>query len=408
MFNFNAYSGLLLIGCMQALVFSTILFIRWRQDDRLHDLLAALILMVGGLYAAQWMLGFAGWYDDQDWRSTIMFYVEWSHLSALGPLIWLYFLSVTNTDFQWERKYWLHFLPALIFSIAPLSFLIYDFLVHALLKGNAFEGFGGSRGPAMEFLNSNKWMGFLDTTEDVFVRIQTPAYLIFTLRAFRNYKSYVADQFANGSEFLLRGLRVLLYTFLFGIGFAFLSEILALASGVEDYSDVWPQYFAVSVLVYASAIQFYRLDTRQTRQLKFNPIPPPKTESTEDQPVDIKRWVAKLENQLNTSHDYLAPDLKLADLADRIGTNTSILSKVINAHYGLNFNDFINSKRCEVFMLRLQNGEHKQHTLLSLALDSGFNSKSTFNRAFKKQMGISPGQAIKDLVSNDDLKRPKP
>jgi len=408
MFNFNPYSGLLLIGCVQAFVFSVILLFRWKRDERLHDLFASLTLIVGGLYAAQWMLGFAGWYDDRDWRSTIMFYIEWDHLVALGPFIWLYFRSLTNTDFRWENKYWLHLLPAMLFAMLPICLSAYDFIGHALLGGNAFEGFGGSRGPAMEFKHTNSIMGFIDTAEDVIARLLLPIYLILTLKQYRSYRSYVANQFANGVEYNLSGLRVLLYTFLVGIGLAYFSEVVAVVSGIETYSDVWPRYFAISVLVYAAAIQFFRLDARQTRGLKFDPEPKIEVEIKEDQSVDLKRWVSLLDKQLDTHHDYLEPDLKLADIADRIGTNASVLSKVINAHFGLNFNDFINAKRCEAFMTRLHNGEHHQHTLLSLALDSGFNSKSTFNRAFKKQMGISPGQAVKNLGSNDDLTRPKP
>lgn len=391
---------------MQALVFSIILGVRRRREERLHDLFASLILLVGGLYAAQWMLGFAGWYDDQDWRSTIMFYIEWDHLAALGPLIWLYFRALTNTDFRWERKYWLHLLPAVAFTILPIAFTLYDFIIHALLGGNVFEGFGGSRGPAMEFKHTNSVMDILDSFEDVFARIQLPVYLVFTLKEYRKYRTYVANQFANGTEYFLQGLRILLYIFLIGIGLAFFSELFAVLSGINSYSDVWPRYFAISILMYAAAIQFYRLDARQTRQLRFEPKP--ESSEREEPPADLDRWVSKLEKQLATHQDYLEPDLKLADLADRIGVNTSVMSKVINAHYEMNFNDLINARRCDAFMARLQNGEHQQHTLLSLALDSGFNSKSTFNRAFRKQYGYSPGQAVKELASNDDLARPKP
>ena len=406
MFNFNSFSGLLLIGCLQALIFAVILILRWRRDERVHDLFAALILVVGGMYAAQWMFGFAGWYDDQDWRSTVMFYIEWSHLCALGPLIWLYFRAVTNTDFVWEKKYWFHFLPALLFALPPVGALLYDFVVYAWLGGNAFKGFGGSRGPAMDFLNVNTLIGALDTIEDAIARLLLPIYLIFTLKEYRKYRDYVANQFANGTEYFLPGLRLLLYIFLIGLALAYTSEIVALASGVEAYSDVWPQYFAISILVYAAAIQFFRLDARQTRQLRFEPKP--ELSEKDEPPADLDRWVSKLEHQLNTHQDYLEPDLKLADLAGRIGANTSILSKVINAHFGMNFNDLINKRRCEKFMLRLQKGEHKQHTLLSLALDSGFNSKSTFNRAFRKQFGKTPGKVVKELGSNDDLGRLKP
>ncbi|MEO0731920.1 MAG: AraC family transcriptional regulator, partial [Bacteroidota bacterium] len=76
-----------------------------------------------------------------------------------------------------------------------------------------------------------------------------------------------------------------------------------------------------------------------------------------------------------------------------------VLSKVINGVYGMNFNDFINARRCEAFLRKIREGDHRRHTLLSIALDCGFNSKSTFNRAFRKHAGISPGQAVRELVA---------
>jgi AraC-like DNA-binding protein len=56
----------------------------------------------------------------------------------------------------------------------------------------------------------------------------------------------------------------------------------------------------------------------------------------------------------------------------------------------LNFNDYINSLRIEEFIKLYKADTNKQFTMLSLALDSGFNSKPTFNRAFKKLKGVSP------------------
>ncbi|MFM9911291.1 MAG: helix-turn-helix domain-containing protein, partial [Chitinophagaceae bacterium] len=61
-----------------------------------------------------------------------------------------------------------------------------------------------------------------------------------------------------------------------------------------------------------------------------------------------------------------------------------------NQAFGLSFNDYINQYRVEAVLEKLRNGEQKRQTLLSIAFDSGFNSKATFNRAFKKSMGVSP------------------
>lgn len=65
--------------------------------------------------------------------------------------------------------------------------------------------------------------------------------------------------------------------------------------------------------------------------------------------------------------------------------------------FGLNFNDYINSWRIKAFEQKIQAEANKQYTLLSLAYDCGFNSKATFNRAFKKQKGVSPKEFIDSL-----------
>jgi len=350
------------------------------------------------------MFGFAGWYDERDWRTTVMFYVEWSHLTALGPLVWLYFKAITNADFRWQLRYWWHFLPAGLFALIPLLLLGYDYLVHAGLRGEPFADFGGTRGPAMEFAHGNlNWIGNI---EDLFIHLQLPIYLVLTALGYRAYRNYIAEEFAAGDEFDLNGLRVLLYILIGGVFFAFASDIIAYSRGIQSYADVWPKYFFISLLVFASAIQFYALTPRRTRSLRFRAEPlrtnRQSENSNERQPstTDYAVWIERLERQLEKHEDYLQPDLKLGDLAGRIGTNASILSAAINSHYAANFNDFINGKRCEAFLTRLQRDEHHERTLLSLALDSGFNSKSTFNRAFRKRYGYPPGEAAARLGSD--------
>ena len=424
-FHFNPYSSLLLVGCVPALVHAVLLAARARREERWADGLAAVLLVVGVLYAAQWMLGFAGWYDGRDWRSTVMFYVEWSHLAALGPLVWLYLRAVTNTDFRWRRRYAWHFAPALAFLVLPTGLLLYDVVVHAGLLGRPFEGFGGTRGPAMEFKHTR--LAGADTVEDVFVRLQLPVYLYLAVRAYRRYRGYVAREFANAREYDLRGLRALLYILVAGVALAFGSEALAYARGIDSYADVWGRYFAIAALAFAAGIQFYALDPRRTRALRFAtepaaaPATPPSAQPPPPgtpPPSDDARWVERLETRLAEHRDYLEPDLKLAELAGRIGTNASVLSRVVNARYGVNFNDLLNGRRCEAFLARVRAGEHERHTLLSLALDSGFNSKSTFNRAFRKRYGYPPGEAAARLARggragdgrgpDDDVGRPEP
>jgi AraC-like DNA-binding protein len=86
-------------------------------------------------------------------------------------------------------------------------------------------------------------------------------------------------------------------------------------------------------------------------------------------------------------------------VAKQLNTNPSIISKVINQGFQLNFNDFINTYRIKAVKEKLHAGEQKTQTLLGIAFDCGFNSKATFNRAFKKETGVSP----KEWLSNSSI-----
>ena len=80
----------------------------------------------------------------------------------------------------------------------------------------------------------------------------------------------------------------------------------------------------------------------------------------------------------------------MANLAKKLGVNTTVLSYTINSGFDVNFNDFVNEFRISEVKSKLQNGAAENSNLLGIAFDSGFNSKATFNRAFKKFTGVSP------------------
>ena len=89
------------------------------------------------------------------------------------------------------------------------------------------------------------------------------------------------------------------------------------------------------------------------------------------------------------------PDLSLMKMSQLLNVNTSVLSKIINQAFKKNFNDFVNQYRVDDFIAQLKANRHKQETLLALAFGSGFNSKSTFNRVFKKFTGLTPKEYVK-------------
>jgi len=84
----------------------------------------------------------------------------------------------------------------------------------------------------------------------------------------------------------------------------------------------------------------------------------------------------------------------LTDFASALKTNKNLISKVINQGFDMNFNDLINAQRVDAMILKIHEGELDSKTLLAIALECGFNSKSTFNRAFKKKTSLTPKNFI--------------
>ena len=85
------------------------------------------------------------------------------------------------------------------------------------------------------------------------------------------------------------------------------------------------------------------------------------------------------------------------DLARRLNTHPNYLSQVINEKEGKNLYDYVNTLRIEEFIKLVSQPHNQNLTLLSLAYECGFNSKSSFNRYFKKTTGQSPSEYLKQL-----------
>ncbi len=104
----------------------------------------------------------------------------------------------------------------------------------------------------------------------------------------------------------------------------------------------------------------------------------------------------KLEQVMQEARPYLNPGLSLSELAAQVQLPSHQLSKVINDGFEKNFFDYVNGYRIEAFKQRIRSGDHQERTILSLALEAGFNSKTAFNRAFKKHTGQTPREFLRE------------
>lgn len=107
------------------------------------------------------------------------------------------------------------------------------------------------------------------------------------------------------------------------------------------------------------------------------------------------RLKARLLNHLAATQPYLNPELTLRSLAGEVNMHPNQLSWLLNEGFGKNYNEFINHYRVEAFKQLARDSSSANLTIMSIAYDCGFNSKTVFNTYFKKETGITPKQFLK-------------
>lgn len=113
-------------------------------------------------------------------------------------------------------------------------------------------------------------------------------------------------------------------------------------------------------------------------------------------PTQLRYWQDRLRQLLETEKVYLEADLSLPGLAQKAGLTTHELSFVLNEGFGVNFFQLINGYRVEEAKRLLVAGQHQHLSMVGIAFEAGFSSKTTFNTTFKKVTGLSPSQFVQE------------
>ncbi len=389
LFNFNLYSSLLLPGFIQGIVMAMVLFWRGWQEDKLADRLLATFLVILSFHIAQYMLAFGGWYDSHDWHSSFMFYFPFHIFLWIGPTIYFYFRSLTNQEFKLKGRDWLHFLPGLIHALGFLLAFLYDVVWMSWIQDQAMPFHYNTKGILAE------WIDYpFDNTLHTLGIYTTLAYICLTIYTYRQYRKYLNDHFSETKSIEFHWLRNVLYAVLGLFIFRVVAEIVSHYIPNLSYVDFWYTHFVFAIVIYFVSIQGYTATLKLPKLLQFNL---PEAEPLPKEIANTPEWSGlkeRLSQLMEKEKPYLQSEINLQDLAKKIKTNPSLLSKVINQGFGQNFNDYINSHRVKAVEEKLLNRESDQYTLMSIALECGFNSKATFNRAFRKFTGKSPREFL--------------
>ncbi len=156
-----------------------------------------------------------------------------------------------------------------------------------------------------------------------------------------------------------------------------------------NYESIW---VIIPVLLYI--IGYFSLKQPELFRISF-----------EEKPIEKKDRLSRIESEILkkkvdslmlNERVYLQNDLTLREVSERLKTSTNNISWLLNNVYNTTFYDFVNAYRIKDFVQKIENKKHLDHTILALSMDAGFNSKSTFNKAFKLVMKETPSNYIKN------------
>lgn len=400
LFEFGFYSSVLLITFSQGIIYSILLLVKAIKTENKSNYWLSIFVFICSLFVFPWMVGFAGWYNTQPYRD-LLFYTPFQHLFLIGPIIYFYTQSLLNPSFRLNKKNALHFLPGIVYIIYITALWIYDKFIYG-------DYYFYKNGIDKDFDSWYQYLGFLSMT----------IYFIFSIRFYNLYKKLLVQVRSDAENLLFDWIKKYLYAFLGMISLRFLFDISSnFFEVLNSYEGSWWFFLVYSIILYYISItgysngviskisfaeKFYNnkstllLTNDSSSNEEITIAVEYKILDSQNNP-EIEHWKTQIENLIQNQRLFQNPELTLTDIAKKLDTNASVISRTINQGFQMNFNDFINNFRIEEIKKAFNEGEHKKTTLLGIAFDCGFNSKATFNRAFKKNTGFSPKEYLENL-----------
>ena len=384
----------LLFFFVNGLLFAALLGIKGIKDKHHPSQWLSVFTLLCSGYLIPWMCGHANWYFNEPYRE-ILFYVPTMQVLFLGPVIYFYTRSLLDSRFRCIGKDWLHFLP----GFAYLLYSVVVFVTDKLILHRPYFYADGRDKDLADWYQLAGWMSMI-------------IYAVMSIREYNRYYKRIFNEVSYADTVTFRWVKRYLVAFvtmqvLFGI-------FLVLFPEWGSFSNKWWYYLAFGILSFYIAFAGY-IQASQAGLLFELPLQQKEhTESTEvaEQPAILPSeadnhpewdaWKIKIEDLMRTERLYENARLSLNDLAIKLHTNPTTISKAINQCFQMNFNDYVNNYRVEEVKKLILKGVHRQQTLLGIAYDAGFNSKTTFNRVFRKNTGKSPKAYLDELQSPEN------
>lgn len=380
-----------------AIAFFLALLLLSKKNKTQADKILVCWLIVMGLHLSLYVLR----YVQNDMRYSFLLGLEIPFPLLHGPFLYLYTAATTNQLPANKKSALLHFLTPVLLLLLFTKF----FILTSAQKVEVYRNKGaGWELPVM--INT------------IAIYISGVFYVAWCSILLRKHRKNIADEFSNTDKINLNWLRYLVY----GIGAIWLVVLI----GQKD------EWIFATVVLFVILLGFFGIKqvgifthtnhpVKETSIEKQNEIlieedsvlttQPVLTETGMAEPVTEKKKYLKsglteeqsekilkeLNHLMEKERLYTESEITLTELAARLNVHPNYLSQVINEKEQTNFYDYINTLRIEEFKKLAAQPDNKKYTLLSLAYECGFNSKSSFNRYFKKVAGTSPSEFMRSL-----------
>ncbi|MGA9295541.1 MAG: helix-turn-helix domain-containing protein [Ignavibacteriaceae bacterium] len=357
---------IILIGIGQGF-FVSVLLLTLNRGNKTANRLLGILLILFSLSISGFMFLRTDTYKDFPFLiglpSTVIF--------LFGPLFYFYVKELTSSGFKFRKQDALHFIPFIALILFRLPFYL--------------EG-------SQEKLNSLKNIGTFDQNLVILILqiIHLFIYLFFVKKVLNDYETGIKSTISSLEKINLRWISVGMNAFLiiFGIMTIF---ILLFISGLNVYS-LYVTIIPLLVSIVILAIGYFGLTQPIIIPTEIENSKSKKYERSSLTSENSEKYLNKLLNIMETEKPFLNNDLTLQKLSEMLSISQHHLSQIINEKLNQNFFDLINSYRVEEAKILLIDKRGELLTILAIAEEVGFNSKSAFNIAFKKYTSMTPSQ----------------
>jgi AraC-like DNA-binding protein len=293
---------------------------------------------------------------------------------VIAPALYLSILHFTSPDKEFKKHEYLHFIPSALFAVFMAITVSGYSLFH--LPGLLSKIFAISI--------------------SVFPKAQLVVYWLLAWYALNRHQKNIRLINSSVVEIDLSWLRYLLL----GIAFIIATLFAGVVLPMERISIFTPVAYLAGtlftgyfLLAQKEVYPFEQPELGQIVEVIKPENKPVKQRLTGEQSALLKIQLAQL---MQTEKLYLDNELSLPGLAKEMQISTHDLSYLLNDVFGISFFQFVNAYRVREAKQLMLSGKYRHLNLLGIAYSAGFNSKTTFNTAFKKETGLSPSEFMKE------------